>query len=260
MKKRRASAAEAKKRIPKRQRVADEIEATKRIGRKRAAKKTAPKERAETKKMHVSPPNFRFLKIPIVGIDGPYVQNRFGARARQKMHETQEAGGKAKSKNERPPKDFQALYRDAMHISTEGWHGIPTHAFRSAMISACKIADVVMTKAKLCITVRPDGFSKEDAIPLVRITKGKPVYSEMHVRNADGSIDLRARPLWEAGWQASVTVRYDADRFDDEDIVNLMVRSGIQVGVGEGRADSKKSSGMGWGSYIPQGVADASGL
>ena len=34
-----------------------------------------------------------------------------------------------------------------------------------------------------------------------------------------------------------------------EDVVNLMVRVGLQVGIGEGRPSSKKSNGIGWGLF-----------
>ena len=44
-------------------------------------------------------------------------------------------------------------------------------------------------------------------------------------------------------------MRYDADQFTAVDIANLMMRVGVQVGIGEGRPDSKTSTGMGWGTF-----------
>jgi hypothetical protein len=44
-------------------------------------------------------------------------------------------------------------------------------------------------------------------------------------------------------------VSFDADQFALGDIGNLLVRVGMQVGIGEGRPDSKKSAGMGWGLF-----------
>lgn len=41
--------------------------------------------------------------------------------------------------------------------------------------------------------------------------------------------------------------------FSHNDIVNLMMRVGQQVGIGEGRPDSKNSAGMGWGLFDIQG-------
>jgi hypothetical protein len=46
-----------------------------------------------------------------------------------------------------------------------------------------------------------------------------------------------------------VRVQYDADQFTATDAANLMTRVGAQVGIGEGRPDSKMSAGMGWGTF-----------
>lgn len=44
-------------------------------------------------------------------------------------------------------------------------------------------------------------------------------------------------------------VRYDADQFGAQDVLALMERVGLQVGIGAGRPDSKTSAGMGWGLF-----------
>jgi hypothetical protein len=54
--------------------------------------------------------------------------------------------------------------------------------------------------------------------------------------------------MWRA-WSADITLRWDADQLTLVDVANLLDRAGLQVGIGEGRADSKKSTGMGWGSF-----------
>ena len=69
-----------------------------------------------------------------------------------------------------------------------------------------------------------------------------------HVRNATGVVDIRSRPMWDE-WEADVRIRFDADQFSLTDITNLLSRVGAQVGIGEGRPDSKSSAGMGWGMF-----------
>jgi hypothetical protein len=96
--------------------------------------------------------------------------------------------------------------------------------------------------------VKPDGFD-ENGTGLVRITKGKPRMDVRPGRNATGVIDLRARPMWDAGWEARPNFRWDADQFSENDMVNLLARAGAQVGIGEGRPDSKMSAGCGWGEF-----------
>ena len=54
--------------------------------------------------------------------------------------------------------------------------------------------------------------------------------------------------MWEK-WGAVLRVRFDADAFSVADIANLIARAGTQVGVCEGRPDSKDSAGMGWGLF-----------
>ena len=138
-------------------------------------------------------------------------------------------------------------YEQAKHVSEEGWIGIPAPSFRNAMISACRIVGFKMTLAKLSVFVLPDGFDADDGTPLVRIY-GEPEVHEGLVRNATGVADVRWRPMWRK-WHAIVRVSYDADQFTIEDVLNLLARSGMPVGIGEGRPDSKQSAGMGWGTF-----------
>jgi hypothetical protein len=117
------------------------------------------------------------------------------------------------------------------------------------MISACRVAGFTMTHAKLSVFVGADGFDDNDQTPLVKITKGEPRYVEHSVRLTNGVADIRARAMFDPGWQAKVNVTYDADQFSRTDVSNLFMRVGKQVGIGEGRPDSPKSAGMGWGTF-----------
>lgn len=198
----------------------------------------------------IKPLNFVTAVFRIRGTS-PYVQNKFSAKAMQMMHAKHEAGSQANKGKKREARDFKADYKAAMYQSAQGWHGIPAPSFRNAMISACRLAGFKMTHAKLSVFVKSDGYDKDKNghCPLVKIVKGKPFYSELPVRNATGVVDLRARPMWDEGWEADVTVKFDADQFSVEDVANLLNRAGQQVGVGEGRPDSKESNGMGWGTF-----------
>jgi hypothetical protein len=195
------------------------------------------------------------LQIGEIGIRGnaPLVSNAFSQKARDQIRATQEAGSTSKKGKKREPKDFKACYEGAFHRSQEGWAGIPATAFRNAMISACRMAGFKMTHAKLSLFVMADGFDKVDGTPLVKITKGEPEYVEHYVRNETGVIDMRARPMWQPGWEAKVRVRFDADQFTLEDVTNLLMRAGLQVGLLEGRPDSKRSAGQGWGTFDLKG-------
>ena len=196
----------------------------------------------------IAPPNFQTGVFRIRGI-APYVQNKFSQKAREQMRAMQEAGSTARKGSKREAKDFHAAYEQAIHRTAEGWAGIPAPAFRNAMISACRTVGFQMTRSKLGLFIEPDGFDADDGTPLVRITKGEPEYHEAFVRNETGVVDLRPRPMWAPGWEAVVRIRFDADMFTLADVANLLMRAGLQVGIGEGRPDSKKSAGLGWGLF-----------
>jgi hypothetical protein len=50
-------------------------------------------------------------------------------------------------------------------------------------------------------------------------------------------------------WGLTLKVKFDADQFSATDVTNLLLRAGLQVGVGEGRPDSRESAGLGWGTF-----------
>lgn len=191
--------------------------------------------------------NMRTITVPISG-DAPYVQARFSQKAMQMMADKMKAGSTAKKGKQREPRDFDADFRGAQHISEEGWIGIPAAAFRKAMIDVCRAVNFKMTHAKMSVFIEADGLDKVDGMPLVKLIAGEPERLEMAARNATGVPDIRVRPMWRK-WGAKVRIRFDADQFTAEDVVNLLSRAGQQIGIGEGRPFSRESAGMGYGVF-----------
>lgn len=194
----------------------------------------------------ITPPKMITAIFELEGTS-PYVQCRFSEKSEAQIRAKQAAGSTAAKDRKREARDFDRDYEQAKHISTEGWIGMPASAFRNAMISACRLVSFKMTLAKLAVFVEADGYDHVDGMPLVRI-QGTPEKNEMMGRLANGSTDIRVRPLWRQ-WGCQVRVRFDADQFTIQDITNLMARVGMQVGVGEGRPDSRQSAGLGWGMF-----------
>lgn len=206
--------------------------------------------------LQIPAPNFQQATFRIEGT-APYVQAKFSEKAKAQIREKMLAGSQAKKGRARQPRDFEADYKGAMHISRPemkngkdigSWNGIPASCFRQACISACRLVGFKMTLAKLALFVEADGYDADEGTPLVRIY-GEPHKHEQHVRNATGVVDLRVRPMWDK-WHADLTVRWDGDQFSVQDVTNLLNRVGQQVGIGEGRPDSKQSSGQGWGLFV----------
>lgn len=205
------------------------------------------------KAVAISAPKIEQIHIRITGT-APYMQARFSQKAMNAMMEKMEGTVKAgTTKGKREARNFDDDYHQAMHVSTEGWIGIPASSIRAAIISSCRLVGFQMTRAKLSVFVMADGSDKVDGQPLVRLY-GEAERADMPVRNATGVFDIRVRPLWRE-WYAEPRISYDADQFSMEDVLNLLRRVGLQVGLGEGRPDSRSSAGMGYGTFS---VSDAS--
>ena len=199
-----------------------------------------------TKSVVVAAPRMGAMEIDIEGT-APYVQHKFSSRDRQLMLATQMAGSRSKSRKVRAERNPDEDYEAATHFSPDGKCGIPAPAFRSAMISACRLVGFQMTKAKLSIFVKEDAYDVDDDTPLVLI-EGERHRHDAAVRLEGGVASIAIRPMWRK-WTATVRVTFDRDQFNEQDVANLMSRAGLQVGIGEGRPDSKKSHGMGWGTF-----------
>jgi len=198
----------------------------------------------------ISAPNFETLRCTIRGTS-PYLQARFAEKAIEAMKSKMAAGSTAKKGAKKDPRDFDLDFRQAQHISTDGWNGIPASAFRNAAIDVCRMTGYQMTRAKMSIFVEADGFDAIDATPLIRLDAAPPERTEMPVRNSTGVVDIRVRPIWRE-WSCQLRVRYDADQFTATDVMNLIHRAGMQVGIGEGRPFSKDSNGLGFGLFMIQ--------
>jgi hypothetical protein len=194
----------------------------------------------------ITAPRITLAEFAITGTS-PYMQARFAEKAMQAMQAKHEAGSQAQSKKKRVARDFNADFEAAKHVSTEGWCGIPAGAFRTAMIDVCRLVGYKMTLAKLSVFIEPDGFDRVDGTPLVKI-EGKPERNMAGVRNATGVMDLRVRPMWR-NWKAKVRVKFDEDQFSLSDVTNLLARAGMQCGIGEGRPNSRESTGIGFGTF-----------
>lgn len=203
---------------------------------------------ATTKAVNIKPPNFQFAEFEVVGT-APLVIHRFSAKTKREMKQKMETGKAASSKKNREAKSTDDLYQESRYISTEGWDGFNASAIRNACISACRLVGFKMTLAKLSVFVEPDGWdAQEPQIPLIRIY-GEPIKQEDMARVETGQPYVTVRAAYHK-WSAKIKIRWDGDQFTIEDVSNLLARAGMQVGIGEGRPDSKKGAGMGWGTFV----------
>lgn len=195
----------------------------------------------------IKPPKFGYADFTVIG-ESPLVIRRFDNRTIEIMKAKMEAGKASGNKKDREPKSTDDTYNAARYISKEGWDGFHAGAIRSAMISACRLVGFKMTLAKLSVFVVEDGRdAQKPQIPLIRII-GKPTKQEDMARVETGQPYVTVRAAYH-DWKAKIRIRYDEDQFSLADVANLLSRVGMQVGIGEGRPDSKNSAGMGWGLF-----------
>lgn len=206
---------------------------------------TKPKEEL----LRIATPNIQLGELWIKGT-APLVLHKFSHKAIEMIKAKQQAGSVAAKGTKRSAKDFKAAFMGARHLSLEGWDGIPAAAFRCACISACRLVGFKMSLAKLSLFVECDGFDATEGTPLIQIIGPEPRQLESMVRigGIAKTVDIAVRPQW-LEWGARLRIKYDADQFSANDVVNLIARAGAQVGVGEGRPDSTSSAGMGWGTF-----------
>lgn len=197
--------------------------------------------------VQIKAPNFEQAVFEIIGT-APLVIHRFSAKTKNQMLLKAEAGKTAGSKKERSAQDSDLKFQEARYISKEGWDGFNAAAIRAAMISACRLVGFKMTLAKMSVFVIADGYDKDEPqIPLIKII-GKAVRQDDMARVETGQPYVTIRAAYH-DWKARVKIRWDADQFTIMDVSNLLARVGQQVGIGEGRPDSKNSTGMGWGTF-----------
>ncbi len=196
----------------------------------------------------IAAPNFKTAEFEIRG-NAPLVIHRFSAKTKQQMKDKMEAGKTASSRKTRDPKSTDTTYNEARYISKQGWDGFHAGSIRNAMISACRLVGFKMTLAKMSLFVIADGVdAQEPQIPLIRILGCEPVKQEDMARVETGQPYVTVRAAYHE-WSAKLHIRWDGDQFTAEDVSNLLMRVGMQVGIGEGRPDSKNSAGMGWGTF-----------
>lgn len=208
----------------------------------------------KTETVVITPPKMRIAKLTIRGT-APLVQSRFTGDQIEAIRSKHEQGSTTgKNLPRRQARDFQSEFLTSMYRNEKGRYGINAAGVRNGAIGMCRLCNFKMTHAKLSIFVMHDFIDPRDGTPLVEILSPdlKPASDpEMiinHVKNDKGETQLRTRAMW-SEWAMRLRIRFDADQFSTTDLFNLMWRLGIQGGFGEGRPNSKKSAGRGWGTF-----------
>lgn len=196
----------------------------------------------------ITPINFQPIALRLEGIS-PLMQHKFSEKSRRAIEEKQTAVDAVRGPRE--PKDYEAEYNAARYLSREGWDGVPCRQVRASMIRACaNVEGMDMTRAKSAFFLDADGFDVTDGTPLIKIEGGEPIHDTRPVAIVN-TFDLRNRPLY-PDWALEITLNYDADLCSETDVVNLLSRAGLTIGIGELRPFGKKGFGGDYGRWEVQ--------
>lgn len=219
----------------------------------------------QIERITLKPLNIQTVRFTMIGT-APYVQQRFCTKGPsafpgwiapgEAMKRAMTTKKNTAKKVERELRNFDAEFAAAAYRMQDGSYGIPLTQLKAAIISACVVCGFYKTAARRLIGFLPEGYDAEEDKPMIRIQPQEPKRHECAVRleGVRRPIDIRVRPMWPAGWKASLAVEYDADLLTATDVGNLLYRAGRQIGIGEGRPDSVKGAGMGWGTFTLEGA------
>ena len=180
----------------------------------------------------IAPPNIRELHLQVTGKSG-LICHHFGQKSRKQIEDTHAKVAKG-PKEARDPK---AEYEGAFYKLEGGGYGFPCAGFKKSAIRAAKLLDGVnMTDARQMFFVEADDRDTT-GVDCVRIEyEGKPEMRTDTVRLAKGASDLRYRPEFRK-WSCTLKISFDQDLISSSQLVNLFLRAGSQVGVGDWRPE-----------------------
>lgn len=192
-------------------------------------------ERAPTKQIEVKPSRFNQFKLPIVGMEAPVIVHSWGVKAiREMLGKHMGVDGEALRTDKDPFADFlDGLYRDR----TTGELTLRSVMFKTAAIEAIRYVSGVskidaMTSFYVC-----GEYSPLYGWPMNRLD---PVRIGMWPNETS---DIRFRPEFPE-WATELSIRYNPEVISQQAIVNLLVRAGESMGVGEWRGQKGGVNGF----------------
>lgn len=207
----------------------------------------AKNERAQEQVIEIPAINIKKIKITIVG-DSSLIVHRFDEKSKQQMLDKQTKKAKSGREAKVPVRDFiESVYwlsnkpteytEEAFDkaIKAGAKFGFPSTAFKASAVSAGYRGGVTSDKVSSNGAFHIDGeFVEIDSIPEMR---------EDMVRLNGRSADIRYRGEFK-NWEATFVVKYNANVFSAEQIVNLFNLGGFACGIGEWRPEKGGSHGM----------------
>ena len=178
-------------------------------------------------------PNIQSMKTKIVGT-APLIFHKWSDKAIQMMLDKQMKtanAGKRETKN--PEEEYEAsFYKDA-----KGKIAFPALCIKQAMVNAARsVKGLTMTLLRGGIFILGDS---DGLIPVQY--KIKELRRDL-VRGGMGSADIRFR-VQVKDWSMEFLVKFNADLFSAEQVLNLLQTAGFSCGLGEWRPEKNGDFG-----------------
>jgi hypothetical protein len=175
-------------------------------------------------------PHLETLQLRLVG-DSSLICHKWSEKAKKEMLDKQMGKARTKKEAKDPKRDFvESLYP----MPDGDGYGFPAIGFKNAAVTACtQISGITKVLARGAFHVEGD---------LVRI-EGTPQPREDMVRVGMGTADIRYRGEF-LEWACTISVRFNADVLNPEQISHLFQHAGFAVGIGEWRPEKDGNHGM----------------
>jgi len=193
---------------------------------------------SDDRTIEIPAPNFQRVIATVKSLPPGLLSDRFGTRTREILKERE---ANPNRKQEKVARDPEAEFLGSLYTVSEAngkapVYGFPAAAFQKAMIAAAgRFAGLKNMGPTLAgaVTIEADLIPLQAATPVMR-------EDPRGIKGVRSSLIYRA---WFQEWEAELPIRFDADLFSDQQVLNLLARAGEQVGIGNWRPEKKGNFG-----------------
>ena len=185
--------------------------------------------------------------VPIRGIT-PYISHAWSEKSINLMRQKVESEA-MKATARKPPKNPEEEYEATIYRLPDLSPGIPSNAFKAAIVSAARLFDgVTMAALKTMLFVHGEGPNQ-----LVRLRKSNSPdipMSTMRVdtpRNTSGTCDVRYRAMFE-DWGCDLQIEFLPSLISIDSVVSLVEAAG-DGGVGDWRPSAPQAKSGTFGRF-----------
>lgn len=172
--------------------------------------------------------------IHIKGLS-PLIMHRWSEKARREMLDKQ-----MKKTVKKEAKSPEEQYEASIYKLDDDRLGFPADAFKKAMIRGAKQIGLVMTDARTSFFVHGEYCTRDDRELVPIVGDVQPREDMVRLNGATADIRFRGQVI---GWEAQLSISYNASITSFDQIVNMLHAAGYGVGVGEWRPEKDGTFG-----------------